>query len=88
MSSVEMALYVLAAINSVMSLALAFSPGCTRKQKLGQVCVVWLLPGLGAVLMGAFLYSEHARPKFGSYHPEAPEDPGIIMHYHDRRPPH
>lgn len=87
MSSIKIALYALAAINGVISLALASSSSCTWKQKLGQACIVWLLPGLGAVLIGAFLYSEYARPRFGSYRQDTPEDPGIIMHDQDRRWP-
>lgn len=45
-------------LNIAVSVAVAMSGGYSARQKIFQIAVIWLLPVLGAVLLGLFMLSQ------------------------------
>ena len=68
--------------NLAVSIALLRSAYYQPAQKLAQICIVWLLPALGALLIGAFLYSQRDRTMFNTRaYPERSEKMlGVSIH--------
>ena len=48
----------IAIVNLVVSIAIAISPGYTPRQKIAQIVLVWLIPVVGSVIFGLFLWSQ------------------------------
>jgi len=48
----------IAIVNLVVSIAIAISPGYTPRQKIGQIVLVWLIPIVGSVVFGVFLWTQ------------------------------
>lgn len=72
------------AINVVATVALLRSCVASRKQRLAQLGIVWLVPLLGAVLIGFFCYSirRNDAPNMTSLRNDQ-EYPGVNLY-----PPH
>ena len=54
---------LVAAFQLYVSGRMLFYRGYTVRQKLMQLLIVWLVPGLGAILVGSFLAADSARPR-------------------------
>lgn len=52
------AIEVIALVNLVVSIAIAVNAGYTRRQKLAQIVLVWLIPVIGSVVFGVFLWTQ------------------------------
>jgi len=66
MSSYEISVAFLAAtllLNTIVSIAIAFSSYFTRRQKAAQIALVWVLPFLGSVIIGLFLAVQGKTPR-------------------------
>ena len=66
-TTVTVALFVLAAlavVNFLVSLAVVRSGYYTQLQIVWQVLLIWLVPVIGPVLIGAFLRSQRGNPMF------------------------
>jgi hypothetical protein len=57
---------VIVAANVAVSVAVARSGYYSRAQKMGQIAIVWLLPFVGALAVGVFLYSQRDNPMFNT----------------------
>ena len=56
------------------TIAVSRSVYYSRRQKKIQVCIVWVVPLVGALLVGVFLYSQRDNPMFDTRaYPERPE---------------
>jgi hypothetical protein len=67
--------FALVALNVLVSAAVARSGYFTRGQVLAQAVLVWLVPLIGAVIVGTFLWSELHSGKRRS-HVDEPGEPG------------
>jgi len=61
---VPIAIGALLIANLGVSIAIGRSGYFASNQKVAQIVVVWLLPLIGAVLVGVFLYSQRDNPRF------------------------
>lgn len=51
-------LYGLVALNAVVTWAVAIDQGLLLRQKIGQALIVWLLPVLGGLVIGIFMWTQ------------------------------
>lgn len=73
-------------VNAIVSLAIAFSAGYSRRQKIMQIGCVWVLPVVGAAVFGLFLFSQRGQPGWTGY-PSRNDDTGkVACHYRDHNP--
>lgn len=59
------AIIAMGALNLIVSLAVASSAAYTLRQKILQIAVIWIIPVIGAVLLGLFMLTQrgNVRPK-------------------------
>lgn len=62
-------LVCVALLNIAISLVIARSESLTVRQKLAQVSLVWLIPPLGGVLIGTFMWTQRGRAPATGYEP-------------------
>ncbi|MBM3116622.1 hypothetical protein [Jeongeupia naejangsanensis] len=67
-------LLLFASLNALVSVAVCRSVLFDRMQKALQVLLIWLLPVIGAVLVGAFLVSQSSTAPFDHAAVEANDD--------------
>ena len=75
----EAAAAVVALLNLAISVAVARSQGLSFGQKLAQCLVVWLLPPLGALLIGLFMWTQRGNAPATGY-PSIPYGRGGQMY--------
>jgi len=56
-------------LNIAISLVIARSESLNLRQKLAQVLIVWLIPPLGGVLIGMFMWTQRGRAPATGYKP-------------------
>lgn len=78
-------LYALLALNAVVTWAVAIDQGILLRQKVGQALVVWLLPVLGGLAIGIFMWTQRGSVPPAGY-PGDP-DPGSRNVYMGSHPP-
>ena len=61
---------ILLGANAVCTYAVCRSEFYESRQKIFQVALVWLVPIFGLLLVGVVLWSNYARPRTTSDHPE------------------
>ena len=44
--------------NLIVSIAIAINAGYTVRQKIAQIVLVWLIPALGGIIFGVFLWTQ------------------------------
>jgi len=54
-------------LNIAISLVIARSESLNLRQKLAQVLIVWLIPPLGGVLIGMFMWTQRGRAPATGY---------------------
>lgn len=77
MSGIEVlktALVATVALNTIISVAILLDRGLTWPQKAGQTMVVWMVPALGALLLGIFLWTQRGSAPATGY-PSTPSEP-------------
>ena len=74
---------VLVIVNAIICVALARADGVTRGQIIVQTAVVWLIPVIGAGMVGTFLWSEAHRGPQLEPTSNSGEAPGIDGHFRD-----
>lgn len=88
-SVILIALIALAAVNAAVSIAIIRSGYYERRQLIAQVAIIWLIPMMGAVLVGIFLRVQRETSTFDTRaFPERSEkalltDLGGPSHLHD-----
>lgn len=78
----------LIAANTVVSMAVARSVYYSSGQKTIQIAIFWLLPAVGAALIGVFLYSQRDNPIHDTRaYPENSEKAVAIEFFNEVRHP-
>ena len=67
--AIEDVLVGVAILNLAVSTAIARSESLTVRQKVAQVLIVWLVPPLGAMLIGTFMWTQRGREPATGYKP-------------------
>lgn len=81
-------LYALLALNAVVTWAVAIDQGLLLRQKVGQALVVWLVPVVGGLAIGIFMWTQRGSVPAAGY----PGDPdprprNVYMGSHPPGPP-
>lgn len=75
-------------LNAIVSIAIACSACYSPRQKIMQIGLVWILPVVGAIVFGLFLFSQYGSSPATGY-PSQDEDYGtgkVALHYRDKNP--
>jgi|GEM_PF-2009657 len=59
----------IALLNLTISVVIVRSESLTVRQKLAQVLIVWLIPPLGGMLIGMFMWTQRGRAPATGYRP-------------------
>jgi hypothetical protein len=73
------ALVALAVANLGVSLAVIHTVYYTPVQKLAQLCCVWLLPLVGVITVGVFLYSQRDNAMFDTRTYPEPREKAVAL---------
>ncbi len=68
---------VVVVLDCVVSVAVVRSQYYSTMQKAAQVVLVWLLPIVGAIVVGVFLYSQRDNPIFDTRAYPEPEEKAV-----------
>jgi H+/Cl- antiporter ClcA len=68
--------------NIAVSVAVMRSHYYSGRQKLSQVLLVWLLPLLGALVVGVFLYSQRDNAMFDTRAYPEPSEKAVALNMH------
>lgn len=77
-TSMELALIMVALLNALVSVAIAISAGYGVRQKVLQILIIWLVPVLGAAMLGLFLLSQRGNGRAVGYPAERDDDIGQV----------
>jgi len=81
-------LYGLVALNAVVTWAVAIDQGLLFRQKVGQALVVWLLPVLGGLAIGIFMWTQRGSAPPTGYPSDSDRGPrDVYMGSHPPGPP-
>jgi len=72
------ALIALAILNLVVSIAVTRSAAYSRRQKVAQIFIVWIVPVIGGVLFGLFMLTQRGNASRIGYPSESNADIGQI----------
>ena len=82
------ALYGLAVLNAVVTWMIAADRGLLARQKVGQVLVVWLIPVLGGLVIGIFMWTQRGFAPPTGYPGDTNRDPrDVYLGSHPPGPP-
>ncbi|SFR86825.1 hypothetical protein SAMN05216570_0140 [Dyella sp. OK004] len=82
------ALFVLGALNVAVTLAIVINQGLSIRQKIGQALLVWLVPVLGGLLIGMFMWTQRGFVSPTGYPDEPRRDPAdVYLGSHPPSPP-
>ncbi|WNL45652.1 hypothetical protein RKE25_19915 [Dyella sp. BiH032] len=81
-------LYGLVALNAAVTWAVAIDQGLLLRQKVGQALVVWLLPVLGGLVIGIFMWTQRGSAPPTGYPSDSDRGPrDVYMGSHPPGPP-
>ena len=72
------AIAVIALTNLVVSIVIAVNAGYTKRQKLAQIILVWLVPALGSIVFGVFLWTQRGNAPRSRESSDAPSRAGAL----------
>lgn len=76
----EAVVIVTVTLNVIVSLAICLNKGLTWRQKAGQVALTWIVPVLGALLLGIFMWTQRgSAPATGYPSAHNGTSPGLCM---------
>lgn len=62
-----------AIVNLAVSIAIAIHGGYTARQKVAQIALVWLVPALGSMVFGLFLWTQRGSAPLQRASSDAPD---------------